>query len=82
MVQNLGIAYNTLNRVLYITFIRFLHNGSQAANFNTRRKHSAATQIHRHGLGAGETLATRPHLRRSRLLLLSLKNHNDGGVST
>ena len=75
-------AYITQHRVLYKTFIRFLHNGSQAANFNTQRKHYVATQVHRHGLGAGETLSMHPHLRRSRLLHLRLKNHNDGGVST
>jgi len=46
------------------------------------RKHRAATQVYRHGLGAGETLATRPHLYRNRLLRLLMKNHNDGGVST
>ena len=78
----IGHRINYIAQSLIQTFIRLLHNSSQAVNFITQWKHSAATQIHRHGLGAGETLATRPHLLRSRLLRLLLKNHNDEGVST
>ena len=33
------------------SYIRFLHNGSQAVNFITRRKHYAVTQNHRQNFG-------------------------------
>ena len=46
----------------YTNLHKVLHNGSQAANLQTQRKHSAATQSTGMVWGAGETLATRLHL--------------------
>ena len=50
MVQKAWRCIQYKHRVLYKP-LRFLHNGSQVVNFNTRRKHWADTQNHKQKFG-------------------------------